>query len=356
MKKRVAAEISTKGRYFSTLPLALNAIAMQTRPPDEIHIFDDNTGKDRLDLREYVVSQDVFALFHRKGIVWHVHFGKGIGQVANHQDVLTKTDADYIWRLDDDNLPEPNVLETLLKGFDIPNVGASSCKIWKPSHTTLQKPKFVKNKLSLGIDNLPAEWFDFQDMIIDAEHLYSTYLFDRRLALRVGGYPDFLSTVGHREETIFSHTLFREGFKLVISPDAITWHYHNPEGGVRSFSDSKLWEDDENKYLELISGDWGYELYPDLHIYLDGGIGDHYTFKLLLPELVTAHPDRKIILSVTYPMVFDDVLDKFDITIISNAEGAIAFGDVSKYNIYKFMHENKWTDSMLGAYRKIYIG
>ena len=225
--KKVAAELSTKGRYFSTLPQTLIALAMQTRVPDEIHIFDDNKSKDRIDLRKMEIYKDIFALIQYKNINWFVHFGRGIGQVPNHNDALTKTDADYIWRLDDDNYPEPNVLEVLLKSIEDPEVGASSCKIWKPSRQILKKPSYVKNKLLPGIEHTPAEWFDFYDFIDDAEHLYSTYLFKRQLAIDVGGYPDFLSPVGHKEETIFSHKIYRAGYKLVISPDAITWHYQH---------------------------------------------------------------------------------------------------------------------------------
>ena len=39
---KILCSISTRGRYDSTLPLALQAILNQTKLPDKIIIFDDN--------------------------------------------------------------------------------------------------------------------------------------------------------------------------------------------------------------------------------------------------------------------------------------------------------------------------
>lgn len=354
MEKTVAAELSSKGRYFSTLPQVLIAIAMQNRVPDELHIFDDNLEKDRVDLRQVELYKDIFSLIQSKGIQWFVHFGKGIGQVPNHNDALTKTECDYIWRLDDDNYPEPNVLEVLLKAFDDPLVGASSCKIWKPSNPMGAKSAYVQNKIVPGLTHTPAEWFEFSEFIDSAEHLYSTYLFDRKVAIAAGGYPDYLSPVGHREESIFSHRIYRAGYKLVISPDAITWHYHNPEGGIRSYSDTKLWHMDEEQFQNQLK-EWGYLSKKELKICLDNGIGDHYIFKMILPEIKEKYPDYKLVIAVCYPDIFEDVLDKYDMDMISIADGKKLFVDIDRFNVYKMMDDTKWQGSLKDAFRKMYV-
>jgi len=39
---KILCSVATRGRYFTTLPLVLNAIINQTRLPDKLIIFDDN--------------------------------------------------------------------------------------------------------------------------------------------------------------------------------------------------------------------------------------------------------------------------------------------------------------------------
>jgi predicted O-methyltransferase YrrM len=68
----VAAEISTKDRYNTTLPLAIYAIASQTVKVDKLIIFDDG---EQIDLRAVPLYAHLFALLQRKGIPWFVNFG-----------------------------------------------------------------------------------------------------------------------------------------------------------------------------------------------------------------------------------------------------------------------------------------
>jgi len=107
---KVTASISTRNRYFTTLPLCLMAIANQTHVPEELIIFDDG---DHIDLREESVYDNIFNHLTKRGIDWKVEFGSGEGQVKNHQKTLTLAKHPLIWRIDDDNVPEANVLETL---------------------------------------------------------------------------------------------------------------------------------------------------------------------------------------------------------------------------------------------------
>ena len=107
---KVTASISTRNRYFTTLPACLIAIANQTKVPNEIIIFDDG---DHLDLREEPIYQNIFNHFSKRDIEWRVEFGSGEGQVKNHQKTIEIAKHELIWRLDDDNIPESNVLEII---------------------------------------------------------------------------------------------------------------------------------------------------------------------------------------------------------------------------------------------------
>jgi len=57
--KDVTVTISTRNRYYSTLPLCLVAIANQTIVPQKIILFDDGDHKD---LREDDLYKNIFTL------------------------------------------------------------------------------------------------------------------------------------------------------------------------------------------------------------------------------------------------------------------------------------------------------
>jgi len=84
---KVTATISTRNRYFTSLPLCLTAIAMQTRVPDQLIIYDDGEHKD---LREEPIYQNIFSLLQKKGIDWSVNFTDGQGQVKKSSKSINR--------------------------------------------------------------------------------------------------------------------------------------------------------------------------------------------------------------------------------------------------------------------------
>jgi ADP-heptose:LPS heptosyltransferase len=85
---------------------------------------------------------------------------------------------------------------------------------------------------------------------------------------------------------------------------------------------------------------WGYKL-----LNLDCGIGDHYAFLNVLPELKKKY--NHLIIGACFPEIFKD---HPDITLIHIAESA----PVNPENIYKWMGDNKWTGSLVDAYATFY--
>ena len=51
-------------------------------------------------------------MFESKGLSWEVIYGQKKGQHYNHQ-VANKKEFKWVWRVDDDCIPEPTVLEVL---------------------------------------------------------------------------------------------------------------------------------------------------------------------------------------------------------------------------------------------------
>ena len=121
---KVLCSVATRGRYFTTLPLVLNAIINQTKPVDKLVIFDDNDEPQ--DMRKEMIYQYFFQMLQHKGIEWEWLYAEKKGQHHIHQ-AANNMGYEWVWRCDDDAIPEPNVLETLYShtGDDVGAVGGS---------------------------------------------------------------------------------------------------------------------------------------------------------------------------------------------------------------------------------------
>ena len=224
----ITASISTRNRYFTTLPLCLTAIANQTRVPDELIIFDDG---EHLDLRNESVYDNIFNHLTKRGVNWKVEFGSGEGQVKNHQKTLEIASHELIWRIDDDNVPEANVLETLYNEMT-KKTGAIGGLVLDPKND-MRPNKLASSKIDDIFVGLNEQWYPHEkNTIKSVDHLYSTFLFRKEAAKH--GYEMTLSPKGFREETIFTYEMKRAGWDLLITPHCVTWHYQQPVGGIRS--------------------------------------------------------------------------------------------------------------------------
>ena len=346
---KVTAYISTKDRYHTTLPMAIMSILNQTKTPDEFILIDDGQ---QIDLRNDPTYLYMFAMLDEKNISWRVLFGKRIGQVANHQILLGEAKHSILWRLDDDNFAESNVLETLY------NKLISNDKIGAVASTSLVPGEISNERDTSGLikdifDKANPQWSKFNGEK-EVEHLHNSFLFKKAAA--VHGYMDNLSPVGHREETMFTHQMFRNDWKLIVIGDIVTWHLRQPSGGIRSNnSNQKMWEDDEKIFIKWLNNEDIDNLLEDnsdeFIAVLDSGLGDHIEFLKILPEIKKKYEDKKIILATCFP----DVFKNEEIEQISIAEAKTRLGNIDKYNIYKFMVERDWKKSILKAYERMYL-
>lgn len=344
MKKlTVTATISTKDRYFTTLPLAIASIAQQTIGPEKLIIYDDG---DHLDLRKEAIYNSLFALLQNKGIAWEVVFGEKKGQVLNHQKAINKSTTDLIWRVDDDDLPEPNVLQCLLQTIEPDDVAVVSGRVLMPSQSPLPE-SICSGKIEdmWGKPNL--QWADLKG-VREVEHLNNTFLYRRRLALH--GYCMNLTPVGHGEESLFTYGFIRAGYRILLEPKAIIWHMREPNGGIRAYKDSSLWAKDSATTKQILA-EWGVNLNEYELVVLNCGLGDHLAFKMMLPELLEKKKNKIIQLAVCYPEVFKDD----GVHLLSISDAIAISGDIEKYSIYKWMWDNKWDRSLVEAFRKFYL-
>jgi GT2 family glycosyltransferase len=320
---KVLCSVATRGRYQTTLPLTLNAIINQTKKVDKLIIFDDNDEPQ--DMRSELVYSYFFQMLDIKGIQWEWLYAQKKGQHHIHQMANTMG-FDWVWRVDDDAIPEPNVLQTLFN-YTSKKVGAVGGAILTPP---LQFESFKPTGKIENINTEPNIQWSFIHKVKEVEHLHCSFLY----RAGVHDYNTGLSRVAHREETLFTYGLYLKGYKILAVPNAVSWHLKNPNGGIRSETNQKLYEQDELVFRNTIT-------YKDKKIVvLNCGMGDHIVFKNVMPNITNAE------VFTCYP----DIVPGRSI-----AEARALFGDIDQWNIYRKMAQWKWTDSLENAYRKMYL-
>lgn len=320
---KVLCSVATRGRYQTTLPLTLNAIINQTKKVDKLIIFDDNDEPQ--DMRKELVYSYFFQMLDIKGIQWEWLYAQKKGQHHIHQMANTMG-FDWVWRVDDDAIPEPNVLQTLFN-YTSKKVGAVGGAILTPP---LRFESFKPTGKIENIDTEPNIQWSFIHKVKEVEHLHCSFLY----RAGVHDYNTGLSRVAHREETLFTYGLYLKGYKILAVPNAVSWHLKNPNGGIRSETNQKLYEQDELIFRNTIA-------YKDKKIVvLNCGMGDHIVFSHVMPDITNAE------VFTCYP----DIVPGRSI-----AEARALFGDIDQWSIYKKMAQWKWTDSLENAYRKMYL-
>ena len=319
----VLCSVATRGRYQTTLPLTLNAIINQTKKVDKLIIFDDNDEPQ--DMRSKLVYSYFFQMLDIKGIQWEWLYAQKKGQHHIHQMANTMG-FDWVWRVDDDAIPEPNVLQTLFN-YTSKKVGAVGGAILTPP---LQFESFKPTGKIENINTEPNIQWSFIHKVKEVEHLHCSFLY----RAGVHDYNTGLSRVAHREETLFTYGLYLKGYKILAVPNAVSWHLKNPNGGIRSETNQKLYEQDELVFRNTLN-------YKDKKIVvLNCGMGDHIVFSHVMPDITNAE------VFTCYP----DIVPGRSI-----AEARALFGDIDQWNIYRKMAQWKWTDSLENAYRKMYL-
>lgn len=320
---KILCSISTRGRYFTTLPLALQAIIFQTRSVDKLVIFDDNDEPQ--DMRDELIYSYFFRILSEKKIDWEWVYASKKGQHHNHE-LANRADYDWVWRVDDDAIPEPNVLEELCK-YISDDVGAIGGAVLTPPYAP--DTSLVTGKID-NIDNEPNIQWSKITTVHHVEHLHCTFLYRAGIC----HYNTKLSRVAHREETLFTYSLYQRGYKILAVPFANAWHLKNPQGGIRSETNAALYEHDEKIFRNHL------DARGQTIVVLNCGMGDHVVFSHVLPKIKNPR------VFTCYPEIVPGE---------SIAKAQELFGDIDPYNIYLKMDQWKWTGSLESAFEKLYL-
>lgn len=336
---KITIGIPTKNRY-DVLSHTLLSIAFQTLRPVEVILVDDSD--EPKDIREIPHYAYILHLFDEYSINWRVLFGRKLGQHHSHQLIQEQAAGDYIFRIDDDCVVEPNTLKILSETFDEKVGAVAPLVITPPSQTNV----VGKNDITdLTIPNI--QWYKWKNnnIIKEVDHLYSCFLYKKKIA----DYELSLSPVCHREETIFTYKIKRAGYKLLVNPNAKVWHFRSEHGGIRSNHDISQYEHDDKVFKGLLNL-WNVNTVDNKLVILDAGRGDHYAFKNILPELKRRH--KKITIAVCFPDIF---FDEEGIDLISIQDAKNMLGNIDEYNLYKKMIDWKWGKNIVDAFEKLYL-
>ena len=323
MNKEILCSISTRGRYDTTLWLALSACINQTHKPDKIIIFDDNDQESTKDLREIQTYRYLFSMMDQKQIQWEVVWAKRMGQHHNHQ-IANMMGYKWVWRVDDDCVPEPHVLETLYKHTDDTVGGVGGSILTPPFAPVVGATGKIEN-----IDREPNIQWDYIKQTMSVDHLHCSFLYRAGIC----DYNLSLSRAAFREETLFTYALVKKGYKMLVVPDAVTWHLKNQQGGVRAEQRAMFEHDDQIFRNFMNMGD-------RTIVVLDCGMGDHIVFRKMMNEIQN-------------PMIFSCYPEIVPGRSIAEAKSLL--GDVSGYNVYQKMDHWNWQGSLIDAFRKMYV-
>jgi GT2 family glycosyltransferase len=341
----ITAYVSTKDRYNTTLPLCLQSIAAQTKPPSYLMIFEDGEEKD---LEKDPLYNNILCSIRNKGTSTKILIGGKNGQVLNHEKARHISTTKWLYRIDDDHVLDSTCIEKLSLHIK-EGVGAIGGLILNPRNVDVMEPATL-NVIEDIYDFPNIQWHRHgNNKVKKVEHIYSSFLYNREC--NSDGYCLKLSRAGHREETMFTYKMFKDGFELLVVPDAITWHFDAPKGGIRECQ-KEMFENDENVFKNFLEK-YNVAFKKRKYIILNNGLGDLWAFKMALPKIIEGNKDKRIFLGVPNKGIFKDIKD---IILTSNDTLSKIVGDPTPYNIYHFMGLRRWKESMVKAFEEMYSG
>jgi len=243
---KVAVVIGTRDRP-TELALLLQSLRTQTFQNFDIFILEDQSGTSWQNYHFLNMMINRVKLENHRVTIKRTpyHYGVSKAREESVQMALkSKTYYDYLCRVDDDVILEPDFIERLIKviekGYDIASgVTPQFISTFKRDVDKVD----IANKLIIkdGVrvydgDDCGLEYIG--EKIVPCHHFRSSALIKREVHEQVKYYPTKLTKHGFREETMFSLNAALKGFKMGVDLQAIAWHLCTPSGGER-FADQQ---------------------------------------------------------------------------------------------------------------------
>jgi GT2 family glycosyltransferase len=174
-----------------------------------------------------------------------------------------------ICRIDDDIYVKPDYLEKLFQAFledKEGEVGAVAGVYLDPKRPDKEQvaPAGWETDIHYAGKIEPNEMWPYVCLYPEGtkrrpvEHLYSSFMFRAEAAVAIGGYCKRYSQIGHREESDFSYRFHLAGWKMLIEPKAVGFHFYAPSGGIRAngIADKQALAEGDHRIYERRLRDW----------------------------------------------------------------------------------------------------
>jgi len=341
--------VPTKDRY-SHLALLLWSLTEQTFSDWDLTIIDDSDN--RSDLREIPFILPILRRLDKENHKWRVMFGPQKGPHHSHQLSLLESRHPLIFRVDDDEILDREALENLVTTFYFlkqKNIGAVGPIVIDPMMPDgyeflpigYESFKMYQGKVDeYGVNFGDHQWRRHPDYKLqNVQHLYSSFLYSVEAAKSIGGFDLEYDKPGHREETDFTFRLWQNGYKLVVDPKALVWHLRSPSGGIRSFSESGLWENCQKRFIKKFNFKTGKN--EELVIDISGGLGDHLCSTPLIRSVKKS--GIKVVISSIYPYLFQGN-ENIDELIFHNEIDS--YKNIKKAEVYKWGFDHNFNGKL----------
>ncbi len=251
-KPTVSINILTKNRIMEFYGL-LVSLRNQTYKNWNLVVIDESSPpviqhKTVLDLMTRMKLEGHFVKYIHHNVSW-----MNIGKCRN--EAIQHSPDELICRIDDDSICEKDYLEKLVKHItskeDIGAVSGIVPVLGAPE--MIKEPPKIFNKVTFdkeGKVSIADDGGHFYDpKVLPAQHLRSSFMFKKSVAMKAGLHPLEYGPTGYREETDFSLRIAYAGYKMLVDTGAICWHVQCPSGGGRVTDAAKRAEMNENHFI-----------------------------------------------------------------------------------------------------------
>lgn len=258
---RITIQVATRDRH-SELGLLIQSLRTQTVQNWDLIILDDASGMRVADSGFLMALINRVKLENHRVKLLRNEFSNGVCAARNKLIEEDTYDNEFVCRLDDDVVLEPDYLERLVKvinkGFDM----ASGVTPLIAYPEVIRDNKFIDKTINRHILTSSGELEETKDecgYCYMNEDVYNTHefrsnaLYRKEITDKGVRYPKTLTHTGFREERWFSYQAQMLGYNIGVDVQAIVYHFQTPSGGTKQGNyqeNVRLDEETTNKWIK----------------------------------------------------------------------------------------------------------
>ncbi len=258
-KRRITLHIATRDRH-TELALLLQSLRTQILQNFDIIILDDASGAPITTAHFLTAIITRMKLENHKFKLLRNNISQGCCPARNKCIDEDDFENEFVLRLDDDVILEPDYLEKLLEVIDAGYDMASGVVPLLSTPEIIRNSKFLSKIINEHVIDEQGTLISSKDecgycysenLILPTHQFRTNVLYKQEVQNKVR-YPENLSTVAFREEGFFSFKAILAGYKIGIHTGAICFHLQTPSGGNRRKDYAECVKIDEETWQKWI--------------------------------------------------------------------------------------------------------